>query len=174
MINFQERANDIWSIANLLRGYYKQHDYGKVILPFTILRRLDELLEPTKEKVLAEYEKIKTKPPVVVEELLNKASGYRFHNRSKFTLKSLVKDANNLQPNLRNYINGFSIQGREIFEYFEFDKQIAKIEEGKLLFQITKEFSEKSYKDLDTLGMGYVFEHLIRKFAEASNDVLTP
>lgn len=170
MINFQERANDIWSIANLLRGYYKQHDYGKVILPFTILRRLDELLEPTKEKVLAEYEKIKTKPPVVVEELLNKASGYRFHNRSKFTLKSLVKDANNLQPNLRNYINGFSIQGREIFEYFEFDKQIAKIEEGKLLFQITKEFSEKSYKDLDTLGMGYVFEHLIRKFAEASNE----
>ena len=170
MINFQERANDIWSIANLLRGYYKQHDYGKVILPFTILRRLDELLEPTKEKVLAQYENIKTKPPIVVEELLNKASGYRFHNRSKFTLKSLVKDANNLQPNLRNYINGFSIQGREIFEYFEFDKQIAKIEEGKLLFQITKEFSEKSYKDLDTLGMGYVFEHLIRKFAEASNE----
>jgi type I restriction enzyme M protein len=170
MINFQERANDIWSIANLLRGYYKQHDYGKAILPFTILRRLDELLEPTKDKVLEKFETIKDKQPIVIEELLNKASGYRFHNRSRFTLKTLIADANNLQPNLRNYINGFSNQGREIFEYFEFDKQIAKLDDGNVLFDITKEFSTKSYKDLDTLGMGYVFEHLIRKFAEASNE----
>ncbi len=180
MINFQERANDIWSIANLLRGYYKQHDYGKVILPFTILRRLDELLEPTKDAVLVEAEnlnklekddKAKTKNYTELRELkLNKISGYRFHNRSKYTLKKLVADATNLQPNLRNYINGFSIQGREIFEYFEFDKQIAKLDEGNLLFEVTKQFSEKSYKDLDTLGMGYVFEHLIRKFAEASNE----
>ncbi|MGB3198064.1 MAG: class I SAM-dependent DNA methyltransferase [Saprospiraceae bacterium] len=180
MINFQERANDIWSIANLLRGYYKQHDYGKVILPFTILRRLDELLEPTKNAVLAEAEilnklekedKAKTKNYNELKELkLNKISKYRFHNRSKFTLKKLVADSSNLQPNLRNYINGFSIQGREIFEYFEFDKQIAKLDEGNLLFEVTKQFSEKSYKDLDTLGMGYVFEHLIRKFAEASNE----
>ena len=184
MINFQDRANDIWSIANLLRGLYKQHDYGKVILPFTILRRLDELLEPTKEAVLVEAGKIaqlekedktKTKNYNELRELkLNKISGYRFHNRSKFTLKKLVADASNLQPNLRNYINGFSIQGREIFEYFEFDKQIAKLDEGKgdsnLLYLVAKEFSLKSYKDLDTLGMGYVFEHLIRKFAEASNE----
>jgi len=180
MINFQERANDIWSIANLLRGYYKQHDYGKVILPFTILRRLDELLEPTKDAVLAEAEalnklekedKAKTKNYTELKELkLNKKSGYRFHNRSKYTLKKLVADATNLQPNLRNYINGFSIQGREIFEYFEFDKQIAKLDEGNLLFEVIKQFSEKSYKDLDTLGMGYVFEHLIRKFAEVSNE----
>lgn len=180
MINFQERANDIWSIANLLRGYYKQHDYGKIILPFTILRRLDELLEPTKDKVLAEAEKIrqmekddktKTKNYAELRELrLNRISGYRFHNHSKFTLKKLVADASNLQPNLRNYINGFSIQGKEIFEYFDFDKQIAKLDEGNLLFEVTKSFSEKSYKDLDTIGMGYVFEHLIRKFAEASNE----
>ena len=179
-MNFQERANDIWSIANLLRGYYKQHDYGKIILPFTILRRLDELLEPTKDAVLAEAEtlnnlekedKAKTKNYTELKELkLNKISGYRFHNRSKYTLKKLVADATNLQPNLRNYLNGFSIQGREIFEYFEFDKQIAKLDEGNLLFEVTKQFSEKSYKDLDTLGMGYVFEHLIRKFAEASNE----
>lgn len=180
MINFQERANDIWNIANLLRGYYKQHDYGKVILPFTVLRRLDELLEPTKQKVLAEAEKLnqlekadkaKSKNYAEIRELkLNKITGYRFHNRSKFTLKTLVADAANLQPNLRNYINGFSIQGREIFEYFEFDKQIAKLDDGNLLFEVTKQFSEKSYKDLDTMGMGYVFEHLIRKFAEVSNE----
>jgi len=180
MINFQERANDIWGIANLLRGYYKQHDYGKVILPFTILRRLDELLEPTKAAVIAEAEilnklekedKAKTKNYTELKELkLNKISGYRYHNRSNYTMKTLVADANNLQPNLRNYLNGFSIQGREIFEYFEFDKQIAKLDEGNLLFEVTKQFSEKSYKDLDTLGMGYVFEHLIRKFAEVSNE----
>lgn len=132
MTNFQKRAKDIWDIAKLLRGYYKQHDYGKVILPFTILWRLDELLEPTKLQVVEENKKIsllekegknKSKNYVELRELkLNKISSYRFHNKSKFTLKSLVADANNLQSNLRNYINGFSIQGSEIFEYFEFDK----------------------------------------------------
>ncbi|HLG35224.1 MAG TPA: class I SAM-dependent DNA methyltransferase [Bacteroidia bacterium] len=179
-MNFQERANDIWSIANLLRGYYKQHDYGKVILPFTILRRLDELLEPTKEKVLAEADRLKklekadtkkTKNYTEIAEIkLNTITGYRFHNKSKFTLKRIVDDATNIQPNLRNYINGFSIQGREIFEYFEFDKQIAKLDEGDLLLKVAKEFSTKSYKDLKALEMGYVFEHLIRKFAEVSNE----
>jgi type I restriction enzyme M protein len=179
-MNFQERANDIWTIANKLRGYYKQHDYGKVILPFTILRRLDELLEPTKDKVLAEadvlkkLEKADTKKAKnyteIAEIKLNKITGYRFHNKSKYTIKKIVADATNMQPNLRNYINGFSIQAREIFEYFEFDKQIAKLDEGNLLFQVTQEFSTKSYKDLKPLEMGYVFEHLIRKFAEVSNE----
>ena len=169
-MNFQERANDIWSIANLLRGYYKQHDYGKIILPFTILRRLDELLEPTKNKVLDAYEDKKKQTPEALENLLNRISGYRFHNRSKFTLKSLIADANNLQPNLRNYINGFSKQAKEIFDYFDFDTQIAKLDDGQLLFLIVKEFSIKTYKDLSPLEMGYVFEHLIRKFAEVSNE----
>ncbi len=169
-MNFQERANDIWSIANLLRGYYKQHDYGKVILPFTVLRRLDELLEPTKEKVLEQYLKVKDQNAEVLERILNKVSKYRFHNRSKFTLKTLIKDANGLQPNLRKYINGFSQQAKEIFEYFEFDKQIARLADGDLLYLVTKEFASKSYKDLSTLEMGYVFEHLIRKFAEVSNE----
>ncbi len=169
-MNFQERANDIWNIANLLRGYYKQHDYGKVILPFTVLRRFDELLEPTKSKVLAEYAKIKGQKPEVIEQRLNIKSGFRFHNHSKFTMETLVKDADGLQPNLRNYINGFSAHAKEVFEYFEFDKQIAKLSDGNLLYLVTKEFSEKSYKDLKDLEMGYVFEHLIRKFAEISNE----
>ena len=151
-----------------------------MILPFTILRRLDELLEPTKVKVLAEAEKLKelqkseknkTKNYAEITEIkLNSITGYRFHNKSKFTLKKIVDDATNIQPNLRNYINGFSIQGREIFEYFEFDKQIAKLDEGDLLLKVAKEFSTKSYKDLKALEMGYVFEHLIRKFAEVSNE----
>lgn len=169
-MNFQEKANDIWSIANLLRGYYKQHDYGKVILPFTVLRRFDELLEPTKAAVLNEFEKVKGHKTEVLEQRLNLKSGYRFHNRSKFTLATLVADPEGLQPNLRNYINGFSVHAKEVFEFFEFDKQIAKLSDGNLLFQVAEAFSKKSYKELDDLGMGYVFEHLIRKFAEVSNE----
>lgn len=169
-MNFQERANDIWDIANLLRGYYKQHDYGKIILPFTILRRLDELLEPTKGKVLEKFEDNKKQTPEIIERLLNRESGYNFHNRSKYTLKSLVADAANLQANLRNYLNGFSVQARDIFDYFEFETQLGKLDEGDLLFLVTKEFSTKSYADLSSIQMGYVFEHLIRKFAEVSNE----
>ena len=107
--------------------------------------------------------------PEIVERLLNKETGYNFHNRSKFTLKTLVADAANLQSNLRNYLNGFSIQAKDIFDYFDFETQIGKLEEADLLFQIAKEFSTKSYADLDAMEMGYVFEHLIRKFAEDSN-----
>lgn len=169
-MNFQERANDIWEIANLLRGHYKQHDYGKIILPFTILRRLDELLEPTKKKVLEKYDENKKQSPETLERLLNRESKFNFHNRSKFTLKSLIADAANLQANLRNYLNGFSAQAKDIFDYFDFETQIAKLDDADLLFMVAKEFSSKSYADLSSLEMGYVFEHLIRKFAEVSNE----
>lgn len=169
-MNFQERANDIWEIANLLRGHYKQHDYGKIILPFTILRRLDELLEPTKKKVLEKYDENKKQSPETLERLLNRESKFNFHNRSKFTLKLLIADAANLQANLRNYLNGFSAQAKDIFDYFDFETQIAKLDDADLLFMVAKEFSSKSYADLSSLEMGYVFEHLIRKFAEVSNE----
>lgn len=169
-MNFQERANDIWEIANLLRGHYKQHDYGKIILPFTILRRLDELLEPTKQKVLDRYDENKKQSPETLERLLNRESKFNFHNRSKFTLKSLIADAANLQANLRNYLNGFSAQAKDIFDYFDFETQIAKLDDADLLYLVAKEFSSKSYADLSSLEMGYVFEHLIRKFAEVSNE----
>lgn len=107
MNNFREKANFIWSIADLLRGQYKQADYGKVILPFTVLRRLDILLEPTKKKVLEAHLKHKGKKPEVFEPILNGISKYKFHNRSKFDFTELAKDHNNVAANLRNYIKGF-------------------------------------------------------------------
>jgi type I restriction enzyme M protein len=104
MNNFREKANFIWSIADLLRGHYKQADYGKVILPFTVLRRLDMILEPTKKKVLEAYQKHKAKKPEVLEPILNGIAKVKFHNHSKFDFIELAKDHNNIAANLRNYI----------------------------------------------------------------------
>lgn len=170
--NFREKANFIWSIADLLRGHYKQADYGKVILPFTVLRRLDSVLQPTKKNVLAAYEKHKGKKPEILEPILNNAAKAKFHNRSKFDFAELAKDHNNIAANLRNYINGFSISVREIIEYFSFEDQIRKLDEYDLLYMIIKRFAESNgiFKDVDSIHMGYIFEELIRKFAELSNE----
>lgn len=108
MKNVKESANFIWSIADLLRGDYKQSDYGKVILPLTVLRRLDCVLESSKEDVLKKFEQMKTMSIDNLDPILNKAAGYNFHNRSKFDFKKLIADPNNIAANLRNYINGFS------------------------------------------------------------------
>ncbi|OLE54407.1 MAG: restriction endonuclease subunit M [Acidobacteria bacterium 13_1_20CM_3_53_8] len=172
MSNFREKANLIWSIADLLRGRYKQADYGKVILPFTVLRRLDFVLEPTKKDVLAAYEKYKAQKPEILEPILNNVARLKFHNRSKFDFNELAKDSNNLAFNLRNYINGFSVGAQEIIEYFSFDDQIRKLDEYDLLYQVVKKFAEAGtiFESVDSIEMGYVFEELIRKFAELSNE----
>lgn len=172
MNNFREKANLIWSIADLLRGHYKQADYGKVILPFTVLRRLDMVLAPTKKQVLEAYQKHKDKKPEVLEPILNGVAKVKFHNRSKFDFHELAKDHNNVAANLRNYMNGFSISAREIIDYFSFDDQIRKLDEYDLLYLIIKEFAKKedTFKDVDAMEMGYIFEELIRKFAELSNE----
>ncbi|MFN2455510.1 MAG: N-6 DNA methylase [Pyrinomonadaceae bacterium] len=172
MSNFREKANLIWSIADLLRGRYKQADYGKVILPFTVLRRLDFVLEPTKKDVLAAYEKHKEQKPEILEPILNNVARLKFHNRSKFDFNELAKDANNLAFNLRNYINGFSVGAQEIIEYFSFDDQIRKLDEYDLLYQVVKKFAEAGaiFERVDSIEMGYIFEELIRKFAELSNE----
>ena len=170
--NFREKANFIWSIADLLRGHYKQADYGKVILPFTVLRRLDSVLQPTKKDVLAAHQKHKDKKPEVLEPILNNAAKAKFHNRSKFDFAELAKDHNNIAANLRNYIKGFSISVQEIIEYFSFEDQIKKLDEYDLLYMIVKRFAEFNgvFKDVDSIHMGYIFEELIRKFAELSNE----
>lgn len=172
MNNFREKANFIWSIADLLRGHYKQADYGKVILPFTVLRRMDIVLEPTKKKVLEAYHKHKDKKPDVLEEILNRITGVKFHNRSKFDFNELAKDPNHLAANLRNYINGFSINAREIIEYFSFEEQIKKLDEYDLLYLVVKHFADArdKFEVNDPMEMGYIFEELIRKFAEISNE----
>ena len=169
MNNFKETANFIWGIADLLRGDYKQSDYGKVILPLTVLRRLDAVLADTKEKVLATAKTLNIEN---IDPILNKTAGYKFHNHSNFDFEKLIADPNNLASNLRNYINGFSIDAREILEQFEFENQIVKLEEANLLFMVIKRFQEVDLhpNNISSMEMGYMFEELIRKFAEISNE----
>ncbi|KVV16416.1 class I SAM-dependent DNA methyltransferase [Flavobacterium sp. TAB 87] len=172
MKNVKESANFIWSIADLLRGDYKQSDYGKIILPLTVLRRLDCVLEVSKEDVLKKFDKLKTTTIENLDPILNKTAGYNFHNRSQFSFDKLVADPNNIAANLRNYINGFSEDAREIIEQFEFDNQINKMDDNNLLFMVVKRFQEVDLHPdrISSMEMGYMFEELIRKFAEISNE----
>jgi type I restriction enzyme M protein len=172
MKNFKETANFIWSIADLLRGDYKQSDYGKVILPLVVIRRLDSVLEGTKSKVLKKLDEVKAMKVQNLDPILNKAAGYNFHNKSQFNFDKLVADPNNIAANLRNYINGFSEDAREIIEQFEFDNQITKMDDNNLLFMVVKRFQEVDLhpNKISSMEMGYLFEELIRKFAEISNE----
>lgn len=172
MNNFKEKADLIWKVADLLRGDYKQSDYGKVILPMTILRRLDSVLSKSKAKVLEYLPKVASLNENAKDVALNKIAGFNFHNRSQFDFAKLVADPNNIAANLRNYINGFSVSAREIIEYFSFDDQIDRMDDPKadILFRVVKEFNSIDLADMDSMDMGYTFEELIRKFAEQSNE----
>jgi type I restriction enzyme M protein len=160
----------IWSIANLLRGVYKQADYGKVVLPFTILRRLDAVLEPTKDAVLAEYTKRKDQPGL--EHILPSVSGHAFYNTSLYTLKKLAGDPANLKANLIDYVQGFSANVRDIFERYNFSSQLETLEENDLLLLVLQAFAAVDLHPdrVSNTDMGMIFEELIRKFAEASNE----
>ena len=172
MTNISEYSNFIWSVADNLRGDYKQADYGDVILPLTVIRRLDCVLADTKEKILKQYEKLKNKKLDEPDILLNKTAGYKFHNHSKYDFKKLIADPDNIKANLRTYLNGFSQNAQDILEHFEFEKQIEKLDKADLLYQIVKKFEEVDLhpKKVTNLDMGYIFEELIRKFAELSNE----
>ena len=172
MTNIKESANFIWSIADLLRGDYKQSDYGKVVLPLTVLRRLDCVLQNTKPDVIKKYNQVKTMSIQNLDPILNKEAGYNFHNKSPFNFDKLIADPNNIASNLRNYINGFSEDAREIIEQFEFDNQITKLDDANLLFMVLKRFQEVDLhpQRISSMEMGYMFEELIRKFAEISNE----
>ena len=172
MTVFQDKANLIWEVADLLRGDYKQSDYGKVILPMTVLRRLDCVLAKTKDKVLTYLPKIEKLSDSSKDVTLNKIAGYNFHNRSQFDFTKLVADPDNIAANLRNYINGYSASAREIIEYFNFGAQIDRMDDPKadILFQVVKKFASIDLSQMDSMQMGYVFEDLIRRFAEQSNE----
>jgi type I restriction enzyme M protein len=171
MTNFQDRANFIWSLADLLRGDFKQAEYGKIILPFTILRRLDCLLGDTKPQILQQYETIKTQPDDFVDKILNSKSGFKyFHNHSRFDFEKLLGQPNDIKKNLQNYIAGFSKSVKEIFESFRFEEQITRLDKANLLYQVVKDFNDVDLKNIGGQEMGYIFEHLIYKFAEASNE----
>lgn len=170
--NFQEKVNFIWSIADLLRGDYKQAEFQDVILPLTVLKRLDDVLEPTKEKVLKKNQELKEKGIENKDLILTRASGYPFYNISKFTFQSLLQDANNIAKNLHAYINSFSQNMYNILENFEFDSEIKKLDEANLLYLIIQRFNETDLHPdvVSNHEMGTVFEELIRRFSEQSNE----
>ena len=172
-------ASFIWGICNLLRGPYKRNEYRKVILPLTVLRRFECLLEPTRQNVLDEYDLWKTKPERVQQARLQSVSGHRFYNLSKMQLRlsgenihSLLDDPDNLALNLNSYINGFSPNVRAIMEKFKFSEQVARMDDKNILFEVVKAFAkvDLSPERVDQVQMGYVFEELIRIGAEQSNE----
>lgn len=169
--NFHSKVSFIWSIADLLRGNYKPSEYHDVILPLTVLRRLDAVLEPTKDKVLTRYLEVK-KELDQYDLLLKSAAGYSFYNTSKFTFKSLMQDPDNIAINLKNYINGFSKNMFEIIENFEFDKEIDKLDKADLLLLVIEKFNDIDLHPdkVSNHEMGTIFEELIRKFSEQANE----
>ncbi|MFA4908640.1 MAG: class I SAM-dependent DNA methyltransferase [Candidatus Omnitrophota bacterium] len=172
MNNFKERANFIWSIADLLRGDYKQSEYGKVILPLTVLRRLDCVLEPSKQAVLDYLPQTKGLSPDAIETVLKRKAKLSFYNKSKFDFQKLIADPSDIAANLRNYITGFSKNARDILEHFNFEDHIERLDKSNLLFLIIKRFAEVDLhpEAVPNIEMGYIFEDLIRKFADLSNE----
>lgn len=175
MQNTSSMVGFIWSVAELLRGDYKQSEYAKVILPFTVLRRLDCVLEPTKEAVLQKVASIPEKTDDQMREvLLNKAAGgLAFHNLSPFTFAKFHGDPDHIGANLNHYLNGFSTNIREIFlDKFNLPEQIEKLDRANLLFLVMTKFAEIDLhpNKVSNVEMGYLFEELIRKFSEISNE----
>ncbi|MCI0405953.1 MAG: type I restriction-modification system subunit M, partial [candidate division Zixibacteria bacterium] len=153
-------------MADLLRGPYKPHEYGRVILPMTVLRRLDCVLEPTKQQVLQAAKKTK------LEALLEKAAGQNFYNTSRYDFGKLLADSAGVASNLTHYIHGFSPKARDILERFKFEGEIARLDEHNLLFQVVKKFAtiDLHPERVSNRDMGYVFEDLIRRFSESRNE----
>jgi type I restriction enzyme M protein len=169
--NHSEKVNFIWSIADLIRDTFKRSKYQDVILPLTVLRRIDCVLQPTKERVLEIQNMYKGKLENM-SPLLTKASGYAFYNISRYDFEKLLADHAGLAANLQNYINGFSENMREVLEKFDFNNTISKLAEADLLYKVMERF-----KDIDlhpdkvsNHEMGYIFEELVRKFNEALNE----
>ncbi len=172
-MNHTQIVSFIWGVADLIRDTFKRGKYQDVILPFTVLRRLDCVLAPTKSKVLKVQAKFKGR----IENLdpqLRRASGYAFYNTSRYDFERLLADAPHIAQNLRNYIAGFSPNMREVLEKFDFDNTISKLDEAGLLFQVVQRFGDPKVDlhphALDNPVMGTIFEELIRKFNEALNE----
>ncbi len=167
----KNHAAFIWSVADLLRGDYKQSEYGKVIMPLTVIRRLDCVLEPTKDPVLDRYKKMKGRIDNV-DPVLCQVAGQQFYNTSQLTFTKLLDDPNQIAANLRAYIAGFSESARDIIEKFGFDTQIERLAKANLLYQVVGKFAEVDLHPdtVSNLEMGYLYEELIRRFSELSNE----
>ncbi|TXD35265.1 SAM-dependent DNA methyltransferase [Lujinxingia vulgaris] len=169
--NHSQTAAFLWSVADLLRGDFKQSQYGRIILPFTLLRRMECVLEPTKEAVLSAAAAHQTKPDAVREMLLLRAAGdLQFFNASPLTLATLSDTQT--AADLMSYVQSFSSDAREIFEHFEFENFVQQLQNANLLYMVVQRFAatDLSPKHISNFGMGIIFEELIRKFAESSNE----
>ena len=170
----QKKANMIWNVADILRGLYKPHEYGKVILPMTVIKRLHDTLLPTRHAVLEAAEKYKEMNDTMRSRFLETASGFAFYNTSMFTFDTLIADANNIEENFRAYLNGFSDNMQDILSNFKFEQEITNMAENNMLFAVITEFNKtSSYLGPDMVtstDMGYIFEELVRKFSESYNE----
>ena len=168
-INIAEKATVIWNVADMLRGPFKPHEYGLVILPMTVVKRFHDCLLPTHDNVLAQYEKVKHL--AVIDGFLTRASGYQFYNTSKFTFGTLLADPDNIETNFKDYLAGFSANAQDVLSKFDFDNIIKRMVESNTLYLIIKKFnSEKGYLGADKISAvdcGYIFEDLVRRFSES-------
>ncbi len=173
-INIQEKANLIWAIADKLVGTYKPHEYGNVILPMCVIKRFSDTLAATKQKVIDMNKTLDSRGIMVKDGFLRSASGYDFYNVSPFTFDGLLSDAENIADNFRSYLNHFSANVIDVIEKFDFDKEITKLSNNGILYNVISEFcSKKAYMGVDAISavdMGYIFEELVRKFSESYDE----
>ncbi len=173
-INIQEKANLIWAIADKLVGTYKPHEYGNVILPMCVIKRFSDTLAATKQKVIDMNKTLDSRGIQVKDGFLRSASGYDFYNVSPFTFDGLLSDAENIADNFRSYLNHFSANVIDVIEKFDFDKEITKLSNNGILYNVISEFcSKKAYMGVDAISavdMGYIFEELVRKFSESYDE----
>lgn len=173
-VNIQEKANLIWAIADKLVGTYKPHEYGNVILPMCVIKRFSDTLAPTKQAVLDKNAELDSRQITVKGGFLTRASGYDFYNISRFTFEGLLSDPENIADNFRSYLNHFSTNVIDIIENFDFDKEITKLDDNGILYNVIAEFcTKKAYMGADEISavdMGYIFEELVRKFSESYDE----
>lgn len=174
--NIQEKANLIWAIANHLVGIFKPHEYGKVILPMTVLKRFDDALSKTKQEVLELNKKLDEQKTIdaIKDGLLCKTSGYDFYNVSPFTFSTLLADPDNIAANFDTYLKGFSDNVKDIISNFQFDHVLETMHKGNVLYVVIQEFNSKKadmHPDkITSMDMGYIFEELVRKFSESYDE----
>lgn len=173
--NFKQHSDVIWAIANLLRGPYRPPQYRRVMIPLTVLRRLDCVLEKSKEDVIAMHKSLKASgkhDTETIEKIINKKFDLNFHNISEFTFAKLLGDPDKLATNLGNFIAGFSSRARKIIEKFKFEEEIEKLDEANRLFEVIKEVAAVDLhpERIPNIAMGYIFEDLVRRFNEQANE----
>ena len=172
--NVQTQANLIWGVADILRGLYKPHEYGKIILPMTVIKRLHDTLVPTKEQVLKKSKETEGMIDKMRDAMLTNASGYSFYNTSLYSFETLLADPTNIEQNFRAYLNGFSDNMQDILSNFKFDIEISTLAENDKLFYVIQEFTKNEINlgpdKMTSTDMGYVFEELVRKFSESYNE----